>query len=531
MRTMPRCAPALLLAAALLLAVAAPAQANHHFLRITEVFAGTTAQPNAEFVELQASAAGQNVLTGKRLRVYDAAGTLLSTATFPANVATSAAQMTVLIGTTQAASYFGVTPDLAMTAGIPARGGRICWENTTAFVDCVAWGDYAGPDSGKGEANPVNPSEGIPAGKVLARDLSRGASPTLLNVPTPPATGDDENNSAADFDVVNFATPRNNAGALQTKAAAVSAPGGVLTYDSDAAGVNNRPTVTAIGGGDYRLSDTAAPVTAGAGCTADRVDAVTCLDPVSGRLSGGPGNDMITTGGSLPVTLEGEDGADRLRSSAGADTLAGGLGNDILTGGPGPDGLDGGEGADTLDGGPGADSATWAARTAGVVVDIDADADDGNDDDGFPGARDTTSPTIEHLVGGAGDDQLTGSTAANTFDGGAGSDTVTYAKRTATVMVDFELNSGGDPGVDGGGDVLLGIRNVVGGAGDDFLSGDLNANRMTGGKGIDDVDARGGNDIVLIRDAIVPDSADCGDGTDRIQADAGDTLTSCETPF
>ena len=549
-----RVARQLLLTLTALLALAAPAQANHHFLRITEVFAGTAAQPDAEFVELQASQSGQNIVSTKRLRVYDAAGNLVTTATFTANAAVQGAQMTVLIGTSQAASYFGVTPDLLMTAGIPPAGGRICWENTTVnpFVDCVAWGSYAGPDSGKGEANPVNPSGGIPAGMALLRDLSRGSNATTLQVANNvnPDPGDDVDSSATDFSVVPTAKPRNNAGGLMTKGSALGAPAGALTFDSDAAAVNNRVNVTAIPGGDYRVTDTIAPIVASDGCAPERVDAAVCSDPVSGQLSGGPGNDTMTTSGMLPVTLQGEDGNDTMRSGAGADTLVGALGNDKLTGGAGVDDLDGDEGADTLDGGIGADTldggtgidtATWAARNEPVVVDIDAEADDGNDDDGLPGARDTTSTTIENLTGGLAVDTLTGSSAANVFDGGFGGDvidglgglnTITYAKRTGSVFVDLDAGTGGDAVLDdASGDSLANIRNIVGGSGGDTLTGDELSNKITGGKGTDTVAAGEGADQVLIRDAGVIDDADCGGGTDRFQADAGDDVIDCETPF
>jgi hypothetical protein len=515
------------------LALAAPAQANHHFVRITEVFAGTSAQPSAEFIELRAYQSGQNAVAGKSVRIYNATGGLVQTATFASSVTVSANQMTMLLATPQAASYFGVTPDQTMTAGIPSAGGKVCWESTNVdigIIDCVSWGNYTGPDSGHGEANPVPGA--IPPGRVLLRDLSRGASATNLNAPTPanPDPGDDVDDSSADFDVVNFATPRNNAGGLTTTASAVTLDAGVMTFDSDVAGLNNRPALASLPGGDYRVMDPAAPVAASAGCSADRVDAARCPDPAAGVLNGGPGNDMLFGAGTLPLALHGEAGNDRLTGAGGDDFLGGGDGNDVL---------DGGTGADTLDGDVGNDTASWATRTTAVAVDLDdAAADDGNADDG---AGDTTLGNIETLIGGAGDDTLTGSRMANTFDGGAGSDTidsgggadtVTYAKRTESVLVDLELNTGGESGgFDGGGDVLLGIRHIIGGAGDDFLSGDINPNRITGGKGVDDVHGRGGNDTIMLRDKVVPDSADCGEGTDKIQSDAGDSLTDCETPF
>src|SRR4051794_16945238 len=121
----------LLLGLVISLALAAPAQANHHFVRIAEVFAGTSAQPSAEFVEVRAYMANQNVLGNRgRLRIYDAAGGLITTATFTTNVATTANQMTFLLATPQAAAYFGITPDLTIVPAIPSAGGKVCWEST-----------------------------------------------------------------------------------------------------------------------------------------------------------------------------------------------------------------------------------------------------------------------------------------------------------------------------------------------------------------------------------------------------------------
>jgi Ca2+-binding RTX toxin-like protein len=533
---------------AIALALAAPAQANHHFMRITEVFAGTGAQPNAEFVELRAYSPDQNIVAPKRVRVYDASGAIVTTATFTQNVADASSQMTVLIATPQAATYFGVTPDLTMTAGIPAAGGKVCWESTNTvigIVDCVSWGSYSGPDTGKGEANPVNPSGGMPAGFALLRDISAG-NPANLEVT------DDTDSSAADFDLVGFASPRNNAGVTTTTASQVDVSAGLLRYDSDAANVANRVVVNPVLGGHFRVVENgAAPLHAGPGCNQERVDAAKCLSPAAGEVTTGGGNDQVTIGGALPVTLTGEAGGDTLRAGGGADTLAGGPGNDTLVGGAGVDDLDGGDandtldggtGADDLDGGVGVDTASWADRTATVVVDIDAEADDGNADDGLPGARDVTSDTIENLTGGSGDDELTGSLAANVFDGGAGSDlitggggvdTISYAKRTAAVSVDLQQAEGGDATVDGAPlDTLSGIRSIIGGAGGDTLVGSTFPNRITGGAGVDSVSAGGANDTVLVRDGAGGDSADCGFGADKIQADTpGDTLTSCETPF
>jgi hypothetical protein len=75
-----------------------------------------------------------------------------------------------------------------------------------------------------------------------------------------------------------------------------------------------------------------------------------------------------------------------------------------------------------LSGLAGSDSASYATRTTGVTVDIDGVADDGNSDDGLPGARDNVKSDIENLTGGEGADTLTGNEQPNNLLGGLGAD-------------------------------------------------------------------------------------------------------------
>jgi len=180
---------------------AAPAHAAFHLMKIAEVFAGCPASPNAQYVVLQMYSGGQNFVNGHSIVVSDSAGTVVGTFSFPANVANGANQAKILIATTEASSFFSVTPNLTMTAVIPRRGGRICFDS----IDCVAWGNYTGPSTGVG--TPFNASGGITPTKAIVRRLDISGSPTVLE------SGDDTNDSANDF---RFGTPapRNNAGVL-----------------------------------------------------------------------------------------------------------------------------------------------------------------------------------------------------------------------------------------------------------------------------------------------------------------------------
>lgn len=153
-------------------------------------------------------------------------------------------------------------------------------------------------------------------------------------------------------------------------------------------------------------------------------------------LSGADADDTLN-GGEGTDTLRGGGGADRLNAGTGNDALEGGSENDVLIGEAGDDRLDGGSEADTLDGGPdadrldggagpdtfnggdGNDELSYASRTAGVRVDLDGVADDGEN-----GENDNARGDIETLLGGSGADTMTGDGHANRVVSGAGDDTV-----------------------------------------------------------------------------------------------------------
>src|SRR3954454_5513855 len=83
-----------LLAGAFLLLAAAPAQATFHLIKVREVHPGSS---DDSYVELQMYAAGQNLLSGHAITVYNTAGSLVHSSTFSASVPNSANQQTVLI--------------------------------------------------------------------------------------------------------------------------------------------------------------------------------------------------------------------------------------------------------------------------------------------------------------------------------------------------------------------------------------------------------------------------------------------------
>jgi RTX calcium-binding nonapeptide repeat (4 copies) len=119
------------------------------------------------------------------------------------------------------------------------------------------------------------------------------------------------------------------------------------------------------------LIDSLGPLEAGGGiCTHPEAaphELVCEAAPIASfEINVGSGNDsaIISPKITVPATLRGGPGNDRLRGGGGGDKLVGGPGDDALAGygsedwifgGSGDDWLYGGPGADRLNGGPGAD--------------------------------------------------------------------------------------------------------------------------------------------------------------------------------
>jgi Ca2+-binding RTX toxin-like protein len=249
----------------------------------------------------------------------------------------------------------------------------------------------------------------------------------------------------------------------------------------------------------------------------------------AGAIRGGDGADLLTgngPAGSGPL-IDGESGDDRLVGGNADESMIGGPGSDSLQGGGGDDQLDGDEPsitgtdnieADAIDGGPGRDTLNWSGRSTAVVVDL---ADPGPD--GAAGENEQLSG-LEILQTGSGDDSLVGTDGPDTFDPGAGTDSVSAGGGDDYVESSddsdrFDLGAGSDtvsfrfsqspvtvnladPGPDGAKgslDTLIGVENVIGSEPrDDFkgdvLIGDGEANILAGLLGNDRISGGGGDD-------------------------------------
>lgn len=189
-----------------LLLAPATASATFHLMKISEVGRGSTgAGFNDAFVELQMYSPGQNFVSGKELRFYDASGNLSAgaTFTFPDDAASGQNQRTILVGDSDVPG--GVDFSATAMAGSVGSNNAVCFVDpapiTDTLIDCVAWGSF--DDSGQPSPLPVGTPATAPAsGEALIRSIAPGC-PTQLENP------DDSNDSATDF-AIGAPTPRRN---------------------------------------------------------------------------------------------------------------------------------------------------------------------------------------------------------------------------------------------------------------------------------------------------------------------------------
>lgn len=206
----------LLAICALMLGGAALAQAASP-LKIREVFPGSSAAgANAEYVELQMTSEGQNVLSGQVLQFYDAGGAPSTSFAIPADVANGDSQRTVLLASQEAVTEGVVpTPDFILGSGssrMDPSGGGVCILSS-GFGDCLTWGSMPIQDLFSGFPDPqAANAAAISDGSALRRSISAGCATWL-------EPGDDTNNGGNDFAQVTPA-PRNNASArIETRCA------------------------------------------------------------------------------------------------------------------------------------------------------------------------------------------------------------------------------------------------------------------------------------------------------------------------
>jgi hypothetical protein len=291
-------------------------------------------------------------------------------------------------------------------------------------------------------------------------------------------------------------------------------------------GETNRVLVVATPGG-YRVIDLGAALTSGSGCVAVSASEVFCgltvsLSRVNPRIEvlAGDLDDFVSVSAvGSRVAIEGGDGEDELEvlgdcSFADEDfcpsALRGGPGDDTLTAAATSADLDGGPGADTFRAGRNTFARVdYSTRVNPIAVDPDGVADDGE-----AGEGDNVSPAVAFVLGGSGNDQITGIAAfgrggndtltagpnRSFFDGGPGDDVLIGGPRR-----DFLRGGPGDDELAGagGGDSLSGnpgMDTIRGDSGSDLLQGGREDDLLVGGPGRDVMDGDAGDDTLRARD-------------------------------
>jgi len=250
--------------------------------------------------------------------------------------------------------------------------------------------------------------------------------------------------------------------------------------------------------------------------TAPDVAAASCTITGTNRgetLNGTPGPDVIC----------GLGGNDTINGLGGNDTIYGGAGNDRINGGTGDDQLIGEAGADTLNGGVGADTVDYSAASVPLTISIDGQANDG-----ARGERDAVATDVENVVGGSGNDSITGSTAANDLDGGTGNDSISGGSGNDAV----DGGVGNDSLVGGVGDDV-----IEGGTGNDTISGEIGNDTLDGESGLDQVDGGAGTNTCFwepresrantcVYDVTAPVISDFSISTESVDISSGDQLVT-----
>jgi Ca2+-binding RTX toxin-like protein len=252
--------------------------------------------------------------------------------------------------------------------------------------------------------------------------------------------------------------------------------------------------------------------------------------------------------GNNSSTLTGTAAADLIWGQGGNDQITAGAGNDFVQGGSNGDTFFAtvNDGDDIYDGGTGTDTYVMTATAAAANVNLTAgtatSAQTGNDQlisiENVTGSSGNNvivgSAGSNTLIGNGGNDSITGLAGGDTIDGGTGNDTFfftigdgndDYTGGTGSDTIDLSgitgnttlnLNSGNASGTQIGNDTLSGIENIIGGAGNDTITGSTQANILRGGAGSDNISAGSGNDTFV---------AVAGDGNDTYNGQGGtDTL-------
>jgi Ca2+-binding RTX toxin-like protein len=471
------------------------------------------------------------------------------------------------------ASYAGsgaVTVDLTLDGVAQVSTGDASGDIINADVEGIAGSDFADILTGDANANVLEGAGGtdiITAGAGIDKILGGAGDDIIIFDANLTAT--DQIDGGAGTDTVTLTASAVYAAGVTFGKTSLSSVEVIeladgnkyrLTLNDANAGTTLTIDGSALTGANTLVfngaAETSAPLTAIGGAANDTLTGGKGGD----TFIGGAGADILTGGdgfdtasyetSALGVTVNlanaglqasaGDASGDRLAKIEGLtgstldDTLTGDKVGNILSGLDGADTLQGGAGGDLLDGGNDIDTASYAASTKGVIVDLLAGSGSSGDSSG------DTLIDIENLLGsafadalsgddganklegGTGNDLLTGGKGGDWLDGGIGVDTASYAASEDGVTVDLTNNANNKDG-EAAGDQLFNIENIIGTTKDDDLTGDGNGNKLGGGEGADTLDGGAGND--LLDGGLAGDTLEAGAGNDTLLGgDGSDTL-------
>ncbi|OWY31162.1 hemolysin D [Herbaspirillum robiniae] len=231
-------------------------------------------------------------------------------------------------------------------------------------------------------------------------------------------------------------------------------------------------TVVATSNGQLTLTDSRHVAVKDASAYGD----LNYLDPATGDAvlvlpaQGAPHE--VHAGNNAGTTIYGSNANDLLYGGTGNDTLIGGIGNTFFEGGAGADIITGGVNST----GTNVNTASYANSGAGVTVNLVTGLGTGGD------AQGDVLTNIQNLKGSAYSDTFVANAAVNRLDGGSGgSDTVSYESSTSAVTVNLVTGTGS--GGYAQGDTYTHIQNATGSAYDDVFIASTDANRFDGGGG------------------------------------------------
>jgi Ca2+-binding RTX toxin-like protein len=241
--------------------------------------------------------------------------------------------------------------------------------------------------------------------------------------------------------------------------------------------------------GDDALVDPVFPVDLGSAQYSD----------ATGPVTGTAGNGSHTASGAgvgtdTLVNIHGIEG------SPFDDLLTGDSSDNLLDGFGGSDFFEPLGGFDHVEGGTGADTITYANETGPIVTADLSTSTTGNVS--VPGNSSDTVGTVENLIGSAQNDQITGGTESNVFDGrggddqlnggAGGSDTASFAGLASGVGASLAGGTAAGQGTD----TLTNMDNLMGSPEGDSLTGNDGPNTIDGGASGDNLEGLGDDDVI-----------------------------------